>query len=99
MLLIFGSFFHVSFYIVKISSTRLFRIFNCKDLLSEHCGAHSFSCVCAFLFSAIIIYDMQLITYKLFPEEYVVGVINLYLDIINLFLEILKNLDDVNKRN
>lgn len=27
------------------------------------------------------------------PEEYIVGVINLYLDILNLFLEILKILD------
>ncbi len=33
------------------------------------------------------------------PEEYIIGVINLYLDIINLFLEILKILDAANRRN
>jgi protein lifeguard len=47
----------------------------------------------AFLFSIFIVYDTQMIMKQLSPEEYIVGVINLYLDIINLFLEILKILD------
>jgi FtsH-binding integral membrane protein len=40
----------------------------------------------AFLFSAFIVYDTQMIMKHLHAEEYIVGVINLYLDIINLFL-------------
>ena len=47
----------------------------------------------AFLFSCFIIFDTQMIMKHLSPEEYIVGVINLYLDIINLFLEILKILN------
>lgn len=49
----------------------------------------------AFLFSAFIVYDTQMIMKKLHPEEYIVGVINLYLDIINLFLELLRILDSM----
>jgi FtsH-binding integral membrane protein len=52
----------------------------------------------ALLFSLFIIFDTHMIMKKLNPEEYIVGVINLYLDIINLFLEILKILDSL-KRN
>lgn len=47
----------------------------------------------AFLFSGFIIFDTQMIMKTLNAEEYIVGVINLYLDIINLFLEILKIID------
>lgn len=47
----------------------------------------------AFLFSGFIIFDTQMIMKTLSPEEYIVAVVNLYLDIINLFLEILKILD------
>ena len=47
----------------------------------------------AFLFAAFIVYDTQMIMKQLSAEEYIVGVINLYLDILNLFLEILKILD------
>lgn len=47
----------------------------------------------AFLFSAFIIFDTHQIMKTLSPEEYIVGVINLYLDIINLFVEILKIID------
>ncbi|RNA13095.1 lifeguard 4-like [Brachionus plicatilis] len=51
----------------------------------------------AFVFSGFIVYDTQMIMKKLSPEEYILGVINLYLDIINLFLEILKILDSMKK--
>ncbi len=52
----------------------------------------------SFLFSAFIIYDTQMIMKTLNAEEYIVGVINLYLDIINLFVELLKIIDAL-KRN
>ena len=44
----------------------------------------------AAIFSAYIVYDTHLIMKHLSAEEYVVGVINLYLDIINLFIKILR---------
>lgn len=47
----------------------------------------------ALLFSGFIVFDTHMIMKQLSPEEYILGVINLYLDIINLFLEILKILD------
>lgn len=56
------------------------------------------SIVGALIFSLFIVFDTNMIMKTLSPEEYIVGVINLYLDIINLFLEILKILDSL-KRN
>ncbi|CAF1050519.1 unnamed protein product [Brachionus calyciflorus] len=57
----------------------------------------------ACLFSGYIVYDTQLIMKHLSAEEYIVGVLNLYLDIINLFLKVLKILKALNgdeeKRN
>lgn len=47
----------------------------------------------AFIFSAYIIYDTQMIMKHLSAEEYIVGVINLYVDIINLFLKLLRLLE------
>ncbi|KAJ9505733.1 hypothetical protein QJQ45_029267 [Haematococcus lacustris] len=49
----------------------------------------------ASLFSLYLIYDIQMLMggnhkYKLSPDEYVLGAITLYLDIINLFLHILQ---------
>ena len=44
----------------------------------------------AAIFSAYIVYDTHLIMKHLSAEEYIVGVINLYLDIINLFIKILR---------
>lgn len=44
----------------------------------------------AFIFGAYIIYDTHIIMKHLSAEEYIVAVINLYLDIINLFIKILK---------
>lgn len=44
----------------------------------------------ACIFSAYIIYDTQQIMKHLSAEEYIIGVINLYMDIINLFVKILK---------
>lgn len=68
-------------------------------LFLQSAFAHTaLSVISAFLFSAFIIYDTQMIMKHLHAEEYIVGVINLYLDIINLFLEILRILDSM-KRN
>jgi hypothetical protein len=47
----------------------------------------------AFVFGAYIIYDTHVIMKHLSAEEYIVAVINLYLDIINLFIKILKLLN------
>ena len=49
----------------------------------------------AFIFSGYIIYDTQMIMKHLSAEEYVLGVINLYMDIINLFVKILKLLNSL----
>jgi len=49
----------------------------------------------AFIFSIYIIYDTQLIMKHLSAEEYIVGVINLYVDIVNLFIKILRLLDQL----
>jgi FtsH-binding integral membrane protein len=49
----------------------------------------------ALLFCLFIIFDTNMLMNKLSPEEYIIGVINLYLDIINLFLEILKILQSM----
>lgn len=47
----------------------------------------------AFIFAGYIIYDTQMIMKHLSPEEYIIGVLNLYMDIINLFIKILKILN------
>jgi len=44
----------------------------------------------AIIFSLFIIYDVQLVMRHLSAEEYILGTINLYLDIINLFLQMLR---------
>ena len=49
----------------------------------------------AFIFAGYIIYDTQMIMKHLSAEEYVLGVINLYMDIINLFVKILKLLNSL----
>ena len=46
------------------------------------------------LFSVFIIVDTQMIMRKLSSDEYVLGAINLYLDILNLFLYILRILGE-----
>lgn len=54
----------------------------------------------ALLFGAYIVFDVQMLaggkhtTHKLSPDEYVVGAITIYLDVINLFIYILRLLDD-----
>jgi FtsH-binding integral membrane protein len=59
----------------------------------------------AAIFSAYIVYDTHMIMKHLSAEEYIVGVINLYLDIINLFIKILrllqamKNQESSNKKD
>lgn len=52
----------------------------------------------AFIFAGYIIYDTQMIMKHLNAEEYVIGVINLYMDIINLFLKVLKILNALNNK-
>ncbi|GFH20908.1 uncharacterized protein HaLaN_18115, partial [Haematococcus lacustris] len=56
----------------------------------------------ASLFSLYLIYDIQMLMggnhkYKLSPDEYVLGAITLYLDIINLFLHILQVLSEMRR--
>lgn len=44
----------------------------------------------AAMFSAYIVYDTHMVMKHLSAEEYIVAVINLYLDIVNLFIKILR---------
>lgn len=46
--------------------------------------------VSAFIFSLYIVFDTQMMMKKISPDEYIVAVINLYLDIINLFINLLR---------
>lgn len=50
--------------------------------------------VTAVLFTAFLIYDLQLLmggrTYELDPDEYVFASVTIYLDIINIFLSVLR---------
>lgn len=50
----------------------------------------------ACLFAGYIVYDTNLIMKHLSAEEYIIGVLNLYLDIINLFIKLLKILKALN---
>lgn len=43
----------------------------------------------AVLFSLFILYDVSLLIHKLSPDDYILGAVSLYLDILNLFLHIL----------
>ena len=52
----------------------------------------------AFLFSAFIIFDTQMIMTRVSPEDYIMATIQLYLDIINLFIEILRILNHAIRR-
>ncbi|CAB3363336.1 Hypothetical predicted protein [Cloeon dipterum] len=47
----------------------------------------------AILFSFFIIFDTQMIMYKVSPEDYILATITLYMDIINLFIYILRVLE------
>ena len=49
-----------------------------------------YSCIGSILFSGYIIYDTYMIAERLDPEDYIVGAIELYLDLVNLFLYILQ---------
>lgn len=49
----------------------------------------------AFIFAVYIIYDTQLIMKHLSADEYIVGVVNLYVDIVNLFIRILRLLEQL----
>merc|ERR1712176_1141906 len=50
------------------------------------------------LFSGYIIYDTYMIAERLDPEDYIVGAIELYLDLVNLFLYILRILAESRNR-
>lgn len=52
------------------------------------------SLVGAGLFCVFVVVDTHMIMAKLSPEEYIMGAINLYLDILNLFLHILRLLGE-----
>lgn len=53
----------------------------------------------AFVFAGYIIYDTQMIMKHLCPEEYVIAVLNLYMDIINLFIKILKIVNSMQQKD
>lgn len=53
----------------------------------------------AVLFSGFIIYDTQLVMKHISPEDYIIAVLNLYLDIVNLFIKILKLLNALKKED
>jgi len=50
------------------------------------------------LFSGYIIYDTYMIAERLDPEDYIVGAIELYLDLVNLFLYILRILSELQRQ-
>mmetsp|Transcript_21133 Transcript_21133/g.21539 ORF Transcript_21133/g.21539 Transcript_21133/m.21539 type:complete len:344 (-) Transcript_21133:139-1170(-) len=50
------------------------------------------------LFSGFIIYDTYMIAERLDPEDYIVGAIELYLDLVNLFLYMLQLLSELQRR-
>lgn len=56
-------------------------------------GRMVYSLAGAMIFVLYILYDTSLIMKHLSPDDYVIGAINLYLDIINLFLLILDMLN------
>jgi len=51
----------------------------------------------AIIFSLFIIYDVQMVMQHLSAEEYILGTINLYLDILNLFLQMLRILQYIRR--
>jgi FtsH-binding integral membrane protein len=53
----------------------------------------------AFIFALFIIYDTHLVMKRLSAEDYVMGVIVLYMDVINLFMKILKILQHFQQNN
>ena len=53
----------------------------------------------AAIFSLYIVYDVHMIAKRLSPDEYVLGAITLYLDIINLFLHLLRSLSELQRNN
>lgn len=69
----------------------------CKESLSSSAADFFFLFLLhSFLSSLFIIVDTQMMMRKRSPDEYMLCVIDLYLDILNLFLHILKA---VGKRN
>ncbi len=87
LLMIFGGLLQVNKFIIIINLFEIITIFKYFKVIFHNQVLHTVLAVFgAFLFSAFIVYDTHLIMKHLNPEEYIVGVINLYLDIINLFL-------------
>lgn len=50
------------------------------------------------LFSAYIVYDTHLITKRLHVDDWVLGCVSLYIDIVNLFLQLLRLFNDMQDR-
>mmetsp|Transcript_1210 Transcript_1210/g.2756 ORF Transcript_1210/g.2756 Transcript_1210/m.2756 type:complete len:85 (-) Transcript_1210:1024-1278(-) len=57
------------------------------------------SCAAVLVFTGMILYDTSLIMHRLAPDEFILGAISLYLDILNLFLHILRILSELQDRN
>ncbi|CDZ98198.1 N-methyl-D-aspartate receptor glutamate-binding subunit [Phaffia rhodozyma] len=55
------------------------------------------ACVGCLVFSGYILFDTHAIMNKLSPDEYIMGALRLYLDIINLFLQVLRVLNNQNR--
>ncbi|GAA96476.1 uncharacterized protein L969DRAFT_94564 [Mixia osmundae IAM 14324] len=56
-----------------------------------------FAGVGTLLFSAYILYDTHMIMNRLSPDEYIIAVVSLYLDVLNLFLSILRLLNNAER--
>jgi len=51
------------------------------------------------IFSGYVVFDTQMIIRHLSYEEYIIGAVSLYLDLINLFLQILRIVNEANSSN
>lgn len=87
--------FGVIFVVVVVMLMTRHRIFLFQLFTGNNFSHTILTALGAFIFSVYIIYDTQLIMKHLSADEYIVGVINLYVDIINLFVRILRLLDQL----
>ena len=60
-------------------------------------GELLYSCFAAAVFSLYIVYDTWRLSNTLGPDDYIVGAIELYLDIINLFLHLLRIISELKR--
>jgi hypothetical protein len=67
-----------------------------NDISEEECRWYYFAIalISAILFTAYLIYDLQLLMggrkYEISPDEYIAASISIYLDIVQIFLNILQ---------